>query len=98
MMLHMESKRARESFTEGLQEVLKDAGIIKGEVLDAVQDMNKTKKGMADVTLDFDKVLSAIEKVNNLDLTDLKNAESSALLFNVLNLLLSEEYSVRDYA
>ena len=98
MMLHMESKRARESFTQGLQDVLKDAGIIKGEILDAIQDMNKTKKGMADVTLDFDKVLSAIEKVNNLDLTDLKNAESSALLFNVLNLLLSEEYSVRDYA
>jgi len=31
-------------------------------------------------------------------LTGLNAAESSALLFNVLNLLLCDEYSVRDYA
>ncbi len=60
--------------------------------------MNKTKKGMADITLDFEKVLAALGKVTSLDLAGLKQTESSALLFNVLNLLLSDEYSVRDYA
>ncbi len=53
---------------------------------------------MADITLDFEKVLAALGKVTSLDLAGLKQTESSALLFNVLNLLLSDEYSVRDYA
>jgi hypothetical protein len=64
MMLNMESKRARESFTEGLQGVLSKQGLLKAEVLEAIMDMNKIKKGMADLTLDFDKVLGALERVN----------------------------------
>ena len=64
MMLSMESRKARECFTEGLQGVLSLTGRIKDEVLLVIKDMNKVKKGMADVTLDYDRVLSALEKTD----------------------------------
>lgn len=60
----MESKKARESFTEGLESVLSLNNLLKAEVLLAIKDMNKTKKGFADVTLDFEKVLAALERVD----------------------------------
>lgn len=66
MMLSMESRKARESFTEGLEGVLSLTGRIKDEVLAVIKDMNKVKKGMADVTLDYEKVLGALEKTNDL--------------------------------
>lgn len=53
---------------------------------------------MADVTLDFEKVLAALETINKLLDEGLTQAETSALLFNMLNLLRSDEYAVRDYA
>lgn len=66
MLLTMESKKARESFTEGLEAVLSQTGILKPEILLAIKDMNSTKKGMADVTLDFEKVLAALETITKL--------------------------------
>ena len=64
LLLQMESRKARESFTEGLHSVLKDFGLLRAEVLAAIQDMNTVKKGMADLTLDYDKVLAALQRVN----------------------------------
>ena len=66
MMLIMESKKARESFTQGLEKVLSLNNILNGEVLAIIKDMNRTKKGFADVTLDYEKVLAALEKVDKL--------------------------------
>ena len=61
--------------------------------------MNKMKKGMADATLDFEKVLAALETINShIENEGLSQAETSALLYNMLNLLRSDEYAVRDYA
>ena len=94
----MESRRARETFTEGLHSVLKDFSLLRAEVLSAIQNMNTVKKGMADLTLDYDKVLAALQSVNTIASDGLTAPESSALIFNALNLLRSEEYAVRDYA
>ena len=60
--------------------------------------MNKTKKGFADITLDYQKVLASLEKVGELAEQGLNMAETSAIVFNMLNLLRSDEYSVREYA
>ena len=67
--------------------------------------MNRVKKGTADVMLDYDKVIGALQSLNeSLDdsqsekLLKLSSFERSALLFNVLNLLKNEEFAVRDYA
>ena len=99
MLLTMESKKARESFTAGLESVLSQTGVLRAEILLAIRDMNRIKKGMADATLDFEKVLAALETVNTLiEAQGLSQAEISALLFNMLNLLRSDEYAVRDYA
>lgn len=99
MLLSMESKKARESFTGGLVSVLQATGILRSDVLEAIRDMNRIKKGMADATLDFEKVLAALESVNTLiEGAVLNQTETSALLFNMLNLLKSDEYAVRDYA
>lgn len=98
MMLKMESKRARESFSDGLQTVLKDGAFMSVDVLMIIKDLNRMKKGTADPTLDYEKVLSAFAKANSLIEAGLEARETSALLFNVLNLLRSEEFAVRDYA
>ena len=99
MLFNMESKRARESFTESLERVLSQSGILRPEILIAIRDMNRVKKGMADATLDFEKVLAAPETINSyIESEGLSQAETSALLFNMLNLLRSDEYAVRDYA
>ena len=99
MLLNMESKKARESFTESLEQVLSQTGILRPSILLAIKDMNKMKKGMADATLDFEKVLAALETINfHIENQGLSQAETSALLFNMLNLLRSDEYAVRDYA
>lgn len=97
-MLQMESRKARETFTEGLHSVLKDFSLLRAEVLSAIHNMNTVKKGMADLTLDYDKVLAALQSANTIASDGLTAPESSALIFNALNLLRSEEYAVRDYA
>ena len=59
------------------------------------------KKGVSDAVLDYEKVLSALERVIQLTKqTDetLSEMERSVLLFNVMTLLCTEEYSVRDYS
>jgi len=64
----------------------------------AIKDMNSIKKGMADLRLDFDKVLGALERVNQFVEEGLNTTEMSALLFNMLSLVRNDEFSVRDYA
>jgi len=60
--------------------------------------MNKLKKGVADQSLDYDKVLAALDGVAKLVESGLNAPETCALLYNALNLLKCEEYAVRDYA
>ena len=58
--------------------------------------MNVMKKGVVDQSLDYDKVLAALDKVTHM--TGINAAEICALLFNALNLIKCDEYAVRDYA
>ena len=98
MMLSMESRKARETFTAGLHSVLGSSGILKSEVLGTIQNLNTVKRGTADVNLDYDKVLAALGTVGELAARGLNAAEACALLFNVLNLIKCDEYAVRDYS
>ena len=56
-MLQMESRKARESFTSELHEVLIDSRLLSSEVLQCVKEMNLMKKGVSDAVLDYEKVL-----------------------------------------
>ena len=59
------------------------------------------KKGMADVPLDYDKVLLAIKKITEIDIMDEENIsklELNALTYVIVHLLKSDEFSVRDFA
>ena len=95
----MESRKARESFTTGLYSALKMSNsLVKGEVMLAIQDMNTLKKGVVDFSLDFDKVLAALDSITRLSNSGLNQVETCALFFNALNLLKCDEYAVRDYA
>ena len=63
MLLHMESRKARQQLTVGLEKALQTSGCVSPATLSWIKDMNCIKKGLADVTLDYDKVLGAIKNV-----------------------------------
>ena len=69
MLLYMESRKARQSLTEKLLIALSDQNTFDKEYLEIIRDMCALKKGMADVPLDYDKVLKAIKKITELDLS-----------------------------
>ena len=101
MLLYMESRKARQSLTEKLQVALDGSGVMRKEYLQMIKDMCSLKKGMADVPLDYDKVLSAIKKITELNLTDEKlvtRLEINAFTYLIVHLLKNDEFSVRDFA
>ena len=84
----------------GLERSLQTSDCVSTATLSWIKDMNCIKKGLADAPLDFDKVLSAIKNVTEIGQAKepLKPLEVNALTYNILHLLKSEEFSVRDYA
>ena len=101
LLLYMESKKVRQSLTEGLMLSLEGSDLMRQEYLQMIKDMCSLKKGMADVPLDYDKVLNAIKKITELDFTNeqhVKRLETNAFTYLIVHLLKNEEFSVRDYA
>ena len=68
MLLHMKSFKVREVLTAGLCRTLKDQSILSNQTLGLIQDMNTVKRGLADMELDYDKTLSAIKTVGEMDI------------------------------
>jgi len=59
IFLDLASKKVREKLATGLQDVLGE-GEMSTEILALIKDLNKVKRGAADIDLDFDTVLSAV--------------------------------------
>ena len=87
MLLHMESKKVRQQLTQGLKRALQSSNLISNETLSWIADINYIKKGLADTTLDFDKVLTAIKNVTEIDQMEKNTAiqplEIKALTYNI---------------
>ena len=66
------------------------------KVLGLVADLNKVKRGKADIDLDFDTVLNAVQGICELENT--KSLDNIYVTYNIVYLVQSHEYSVRDYA
>jgi len=109
MFIEMRSKKVRQKFSEGLlaslstaeaQTVLsRENSTVRKEVLEIVVDLNAVKTGLADIDLDFDKVLGAIQKVTkDTNLKEMSSLEINLLTYSILFLLTNQEFSVRDYA
>ena len=58
-------------------------------------DLNKLKRGLADLEIDCD---SAIQALQVFEFKDLSFIETGAIVYNLLLLCQHEEYSMREYA
>lgn len=59
IFLDLASKKVRQKLATGLEEVLVGGGM-STKILALIKDLNKVKRGTADIDLDFDTVLSAV--------------------------------------
>jgi hypothetical protein len=74
---------------------------IKPEVLETVTNLNKLRRGAADMELDYDLVIKTIKSIieSEDEFSDkLKPLELQIISYNILHLLLNDEFSVRDFA
>ena len=69
MLLYMESKKVRQQLTSGLEKALQHSSLISSDTLGWIKNMNVIKKGLADQPLDFDKVLTGIKSITEVDMT-----------------------------
>ena len=102
MFLSLKSIRIRASFSAGLQTSLeKKQTLVKPEVLQTITSLNKLKRGAADMELDYDLVIKTIQGLieqQDQFSQSLTNLELQAVSYNIIYLLLNEEFSVRDFA
>jgi hypothetical protein len=96
--------RVRRTFSEGLIQAIPKAKSIAGEetisldVLELIGNLNKLKKGVADLELDYDSAIGAIQKLVGLSPESLNFLELQSITYNVLYLLKNNEFSMRDYS
>jgi hypothetical protein len=62
IFLDLASKKVREKLATGLNEVL-GSGSMSTQGLELIKKLNKVKRGAADIDLDFDTVLKAVEEI-----------------------------------
>ena len=79
IFLDLASKKAREKLAEGL------APVLSATTVQLTKEMNKVKRGLADIDLDFESVLSAIQKATELESTN--HLDIMLVVFNVLYLV-----------
>ena len=107
LFLIMHMKKARTQLSIGLFEVLgegsKHESIVAPRMLIMTKELNKLKRGVADMELDTDNAILAIKEFIQLDQAQLeksafKISDVLALSYNIIYLLSNEEYSIREYA
>lgn len=97
LFLSLKSIRIRQSLSLGLQGSL--GNYLKAEALDIICNLNKLKRGAADLELDYDSVIKTIQSlIENDTINSLKSLELQAITYSVAHLLENEEFSVRDFA
>jgi hypothetical protein len=102
MFLSLRSLRIRASFSANLQVALENKQkVIKPEVLITIANLNKLRRGAADMELDYDLVIKTIQNLIESEQAfseSLSSIELQALSYTIMHLLLNEEFSVRDFA
>ena len=93
----MKNIRIRNTLAVGLKDSLK-GNILKSDVLEVIVNLNKLKRGAADLELDYDLIIKTIESLMSNDLSTWNRLELQGVSYSILYLISSEEFSVRDYA
>ncbi|TNV87999.1 hypothetical protein FGO68_gene14880 [Halteria grandinella] len=100
LFLLLRSLRIRNTLAQSLQ-TCKLNTVVKPDVLQIVSDLNRLKRGAADLELDYDCVIKTIERTiegqGQLEAT-LTEVELQAITYSIVHLMQSEEFSVRDFA
>jgi len=90
LFLSLKSLRIRNSLSIGLQSSLTTRGKINPDVLDIVCNLNKLRRGAADLELDYDSVIKTIQQlIEAQDVLEgiLSNIELQAISYSVMFLL-----------
>ena len=67
--------------------------------MEAVSNLNKIKRGIADMELDYDLAIKTLDQVLNSNLFEtLSSLELSVITYAILHLVYNSELSVREYA
>jgi hypothetical protein len=67
-------------------------------VVQIVRSLNRLKRGVANMELDYDLIIETIENILKSDLGNLTIMEISAVTYNIVFLISSSEMAVRDYS
>lgn len=97
LFLNLKNIRIRNTLAVGLKDSLK-GNILKSDVLEVIVNLNKLKRGAADLELDYDLIIKTIESLMSNDLSTWNRLELQGVSYSILYLISSEEFSVRDYA
>jgi hypothetical protein len=92
LFMHLNSPKVREALGNGV----KALGLMDATILQIMADMNKLKRGLADMELDIDCAITAIKTLMGRE--DYSMMELSSIIYCVVYLMQHEEYSMREYA
>lgn len=101
MFMSLKSLKIRNTLSSGLIECLDgkiEGDTVKKEVREVVGELNKLKRGLADMELDYDRIIKTIQQLLEVSLDKFTQNELHVMTYPILFLLQSEEFSVRDYA
>jgi hypothetical protein len=102
LFMLMNMKKARAELAAGLLQVLgsssKHRDLVKEQTLGFIANLNKLKRGVADMELDADNVIVAIKAYLDQDQSHVSVFDVVIVAYNILYLISNEEYSVREYA
>lgn len=99
LFMHVENPKVRSQLAQGLQRALTGSSLLGEECLAQICQLNKVKRGLADLELDCDKAIAAIQFISEQKILE-KCAchELNLITYSIIFLCQHEEYSVREYA
>lgn len=103
LFLVVKAVKVRRQLGEGLMAAIGNSGMIPESTLALISELNKVRRGIADMELDCDRSIRTIQDFIQEGPTKIKNRtmtclEISAITYSIIYLCKHEEYSMREYA
>jgi hypothetical protein len=92
LFMYVKSPKVRAALAQGIQSL----GLMNASTLQMIVGMNKLKRGLADMELDIDQAIKAIQTF--LENESYSLIEKFSITYCVVFLMQHEEYSMREYA
>lgn len=93
----MKNLKVRETLCFALLDNASKIDCVREEVMQSILNLNKIKRGLADVEIDYDLAIKTIEQIERTGLYKLSAFELKTFTYSILFHLQSPEFSLRDY-